>query len=143
MVPELLSLSPFTDLQRSRTLSRRNSPSSSPSHTRYRPSETGFCGYKPGSAGSSPSHSYLFPSHDTMHLSLDRIRAQIPEHDVEGTASVHELKNFYENLTRRAELEESLSSSYKKSTTTRHDSTLKRGTTVSLARGVACDVCIL
>ena len=111
------------DLQRSRTLTSRRSPTSSPSHTRYRPSQYGFRGYKPGSAGSSPSHTYLL--HDVMHLSLDRLgTTSIPDLDAEGKTSVHQLKNFYENLTRQAELEESLTSSYK---TTRRDSTLRRG----------------
>ena len=120
-----LSQHTLADLQRSRTLTRQKSPSSSPSHTRYRPSQYGFCGYKPGSAGSSPSHTYLVGSHDVMQLSLDKIRAQIPDSDAEGKASVSELKNFYENLTRRAELEETLNSSYKSSS--RRDSTLRRG----------------
>ena len=114
-----------TELQRSRTLTSRRSPSSSPSHTRYRPSQYGFRGYKPGSAGSSPSHSYLFAGpHDVMHLSLDRLGTHIPDEDAEGKTSVHQLKIFYENLTRQAELEESLTSSYK---STRRDSTLRRG----------------
>ena len=118
-----------TDLQRSRTLTSRRSPTSSPSHTKYRPSQYGFRGYKPGSAGSSPSHSYLFAGpHDVMHLSLDRLRMHLPDEDAEGKTSVHQLKNFYENLTRQAELEESLTSSFK---STRRDSTLRRGRPLS------------
>ena len=60
-----------------------------------------------------------------MQLSLEKIHAQIPDSDAEGKASVSKLKDFYENLTRCAELEETLSSSYKSST--RRDSTLRRG----------------
>ena len=60
-----------------------------------------------------------------MHLSLDRLGAtSIPDEDAEGKTSVNQLKNFYENLTRQAELEESLTSSCKG---TRRDSTLRRG----------------
>ena len=117
--------STLTDLQRSRTLSARQTPVTSPSHTRYRPSQYGFCGYKTGSANTSPSHTYLIGSHDVMQLSLERLRTHTPAEDVEGKATVQELRNFYETLTRRAELEESLNSSCRSAT--RRDSTLRRG----------------
>ena len=112
------------DLQRSRTLDRKPA-TSSPSHTRYRPSQYGFCGYQPTSAGSSPSHAYLPGSCDVMHISLDKLGEHIADNDVEGKASVRELKNFYEKLTKQAELEESILCSYR--STDRRDSTLKRG----------------
>ena len=70
-----------------------------------------------------------------MHISLDKLGAHIAEDDDEGKATVRQLKNYYEKLTQKAELEESILCTASHKTTGRRDSNLKRGE----SQGEVCD----